>query len=220
MRRRLIGAGLIVLACAALGGTALAAPAGGGRHFPHFSLLNERVAVKKLPLGVRLMVRAPGRARGFGLLRPDHGSVWFGEVERPNATITAVGQGKAVCAFEESNGEAGGGGGECTTMSGARELGLVHVGSCGRQSGRHFRISGLVPDGVTGLALEKGDGTVGRTVPVLENTFAFTVGHEDITLRGVGDPAAEGLERILPLGHVAKGGGRGDCSFYAFTQAP
>jgi hypothetical protein len=52
--RRLIAAGLVVTLCAAVVGTALAAPATGGGHLPHFSLLNERVAVRKLPVELRI----------------------------------------------------------------------------------------------------------------------------------------------------------------------
>lgn len=108
--------------------------------------------------------------------------------------------------------------GACTTLAGARQLGLFDVSSCGKT--RHFRVSILVPDGVTGLQIEKAGGALGRTVPALENTVAFTVGREDITLHGVGDAAAEGLERVLPLGHtVGDRGQRGGCVGYMFDVA-
>lgn len=81
----------------------------------------------------------------------------------------------------------------------------------------------MVPDGVTGIEIDGAGGSVGRTVPVIGNTVAFTVGRKNIFLRGVGDPAAEELERDLPLANVAKGplalGGRGGCSFYTFFEA-
>jgi hypothetical protein len=218
--RRLIAAGLVGLACAAVGGTAFAAPVSGGRHFPHFGLMNERVAIKKLPLEMRLLFEGPGRDKGFGMPHPSHGKVWFGEVQRPKSTIAAVAQGHWVCDFEVASGEAGGGGGSCTTLGGAMELGLLDVDSCGKGPPRHFRIHALVPDGVTALEIEKADGTIGRTVPVIENTVAFTVGREDLELHGVGNPAAEALERKLPLtqvGNLERGGPPG-CGFYTFTE--
>jgi hypothetical protein len=213
-------AGLIVLACAVVAGTALAAPASGGRHLPHFSLLNERVAVKKLPIEIRWLVDGPPGAREFGLPNLGHGPVWFGEVERPNATILAAGSAHWVCESEQSKDELGGGGGSCTTLAATRELFNLNVGSCGEGPARHFRIAGLVPNGVTALAIEKSDGTMGRTVPVIENTVAFTVGREDIALHGIGDAAAERLERRLPLAHLFEPGkNRGGCSSYIFAEA-
>lgn len=214
------GAGLVAMACCVVVAVASAAPAAGGRHFPHFSLLGERVAVKKLPRETRFAIGGPPGAKGFGLLpHVGRGPVWFGQVERPNATIEAVGKGHWVCQFERPHDELGGGGGACTTVAGARELGLLDVRSCGKGPPRHFRIHGLVPDGVTGLEVERSDGTIGRTVTVIENTVAFTIGREDFKLHGVGDAAAEGLERTLPLAHVGGDGGRADCSFYTFVEA-
>jgi hypothetical protein len=147
-----------------------------------------------------------------------HGPVWFGEVERPSATIELVGNRRLVCQWEQPADEfKRGGGGTCSTPQGARELADLSIGSCGKGPPRHFRIHALVPDGVTGLAIEKEDGTIGRTVPVLGNTVAFTIGRENFTMHGVGDAAAERLERRLPLAEVG-GGGRGGCS-YAYTFA-
>jgi hypothetical protein len=212
--------GLVALTCAAVVGSALAAPATGGRHLPYFSLLNERVAVKKLPFGLRFSFGEVPGSKLPDSRRQGHAPVWFGEVERPNATNVAAARGHWVCEFEAPNDEARGEGGACTSLAGARELGLLDVGSCGKGPPRHFRIHGLAPDGVTGLALERSDGTIGRTVPVIENTFAFTVGREDFTLHGVGDGAAEGLERTLPLAHAGNvGGNRAGCSFYTFAEA-
>jgi hypothetical protein len=218
--RRLIGTGLVALVCAAVAGTALAAPASGGRHLPYFSLMDERVAVTKLPFAMRLLFGHALGIKGSGPPRHGHGPLWFGEVERPNATIFAAARGHWVCDFERSHGDADGGGGSCTTTAGARELGLLDVGSCGKGRPRHFRINGLVPDGVTGLELERSDGTIGRTVPVIDNTFAFTVGREDFKLHGVGDVAAEKLERTLPLGHVGGPDSHiAGCTLYSFFEA-
>jgi hypothetical protein len=220
MRSRRLAVGLAALVCLCLAATATAAPVSGGRHFPHFSLLSERVAVKTLPFTTRLLFEGPGRAKGPGLPRSGHGKVWFGEVERPNATTTAVARGHWICDFETPHRELqSGGGGVCTTLGGAMDLGLLDVNSCGKGPPRHFRIHALVPDGVTGLAIEKSDGTIGRTVPAIENTVAFTIGREDFTLHGVGNAAAELLERHLPLAHVLDpGDNRGGCSFYAFAE--
>lgn len=211
---------MATLVCLCVAATATAAPVSGGRHFPHFSLLNQRIAVKTLPFTTRLLFEGPGRAKGPGLPRSGHGKVWFGEVERPNATIVAAARSQWVCDLEVPHDEARGQGGSCTSLAGARELDLLDVGSCGKGPPRHFRIHGLAPDGVTCLALERSDGTIGRTVPVIENTFAFTVGREDFTLHGVGDGAAEGLERTLPLAQIANlGDNRAGCSFYTFAEA-
>jgi hypothetical protein len=217
--RRLIAAGLAVLACAAVGGTALAAPADGGRHFPHFTLLGERVAVKELPDELRLLVAGPPGSKGFGFPHLGHGPVWFGEAVRPNATLAAVAKGHFICQYELPKDIARGGGGVCTQVRGAREFGLLDITSCGKGRPTHFHIHALLPDGVTGVELERDDGTIERTVPVLGNTVAFLVGREDLVLRGVGDAAAEGLERTLPLAHTGNlGGDRGGCSFYTFAE--
>jgi hypothetical protein len=219
--RRLIELGLVVLVCAAVVGTALAAPASGGRHLPYFSLMSERVAIRKLPLELRLSFGwLPGKAK-----RPrwsKHGPVWFGEVERPKTTILAAGNARWVCETEVPKDEMLGGGGTCTTLGASRGLSNLDVSSsCGRTPAGHFRITGLVPNGVTGLEIERADGTIGRTVPVIENTVAFTVGRQNFTLRGVGSPAAERIERPLPLGGKPPLGGEGgDCSFYVWAEAP
>lgn len=93
------------------------------------------------------------------------------------------------------------------------------IGAGGIGPPRRYRITGLVPNGVTGLKVERADGTVGRTVPVIENTVAFTVGREDFTLRGVGDPAAERLERPMPLGGLSGfGDRRGGCAGYTLME--
>ena len=207
-----------MLVCAAGVATAAAAPASGGRHLPHFSAMDKRVAISKLPWESRFLIQGPPGAKRPGPLGVIHGPVWFGEVERPNATIELVGNQRLVCQWEQPADELkGGGGGTCSSSQAARELGDLSVGSCGKGPPRHFRIHALIPDGVTGLAVEKEDGTIGRTVPVLDNTVAFTIGREDFTLHGVGDAAAERLERRLPLAE-AGGGGLGGCSFYTFAE--
>jgi hypothetical protein len=153
-------------------------------------------------------------------LRVTHGPVWFGEVQRPSATIELAGNRHVVCQWEEPADELkGGSGGTCSTSQAARELSDLSVGSCGKGPARHFRIHALVPDGVTGLAIEKEDGTIGRTVPVIENTVAFTLGRENVALHGVGNTAAEGLERNLPLAEVGGGDGRAGCASYDFFEA-
>jgi hypothetical protein len=209
------------LVCVAVAGTARAAPASGGRHLPYFSLMNERVGVKKLPIELRLSFGwFPGGKRAASR-PPKRGPVWFGEVERPKTTIMAAGNGQWVCETEESNDEELGGGGGCTTLAATRELFNLDVSSCGKGPPRQFRIAGLVPNGVTGIEVERSDRTIGRTVPVIENTVAFTVGREDIVLRGVGDSGAEKLERKLPLAHLAKfdDDGSGACASYTIFEA-
>jgi len=204
-RRRIIAVWLVALVCAAVAGTAAASADGG--HLPGFSLLGRRVAIDKLPTELRLSFRVFRGVDGHHG-PPAHGPVWFGEVERPKATIMAAGTKTWVCESEVPKNEfERGGGGGCAALKYARELYDLSIDYCGKA--RRYRIHGLAPDGVTGLAIEKADGTFGRTIPVLENTFAFSVGREDITLRGVGDAAAEELERELPLARSGAGGGGG-----------
>jgi hypothetical protein len=101
------------------------------------------------------------------------------------------------------------------TFDAVRELDGLSVDSC---NGSHqFLVSGLAPNGVAGLALERSDGKIARTIPVIDNTVSFSVGHVNLTLRGVGDAAAERLERSLLLGG-SRGSFGGDCSGYAFTE--
>jgi hypothetical protein len=57
------------------------------------------------------------------------------------------------------------------------------------------------------------------TIPIVDNTFSFSVGHVNFTLRGVGDAFAGRLERHLPLGG-SSGSSRGGCIGYAFTELP
>jgi hypothetical protein len=218
--RRIVTAGLVVLACTGAAGSALASPVGDGRHFPHFGLLGERVALRKLPAELRLLVTGPPGAKGFGSFSHlGHGPVWFGEVERPNATLAAVAKGHWICQYELSEDELGGGGSICAPAVAAREFGLLDVTSCGKGRPTHFRIHALLPDGVTGVEVEKEDGTIGRTVPVVENTVAFRVGRENLALHGVGDAAAEGLQRNLPLARAANlGDDRPGCAFYSFFE--
>jgi hypothetical protein len=216
--RRAVILALAALACAALVGSAAAAPASGGRHLPHISLMNERVAIKKLPFPIRFAFR---QFRGLGHRSqgpPKHGPVWFGEVERRGVTIQAAGTKRWICSFELPHGEAGGGGGSCTSLAEIRSLtGLSSVFSCG--GSQRYRISGLAPNGVTGLQVERAGGRVTRTIAIVDNTFAFSIGHVDVTLHGVGDAAAEGIERSLPLaGHSGLRGNGGGCTGYAFTE--
>jgi hypothetical protein len=212
-------AGLIVLAYAAVAGTALAATASGGRHLPYFSLMSERVAVKKLPFELRFPFgQVPGEI-GTNAGHPTRGPVWFGEVERPNATILAAGDRRKVCEIEKPRDDLQGSGGGCTTLAAARELFDFTVLSCGGGPARHYRIHGLVPNGVTGLEIEKSDGKMGRTVPVIDNTFSFSVGLDDFTLHGTGSAAAEELERSFPLGRAAgRGENRAGCVGLVFAE--
>jgi hypothetical protein len=189
--RRVLMAGVVALACAGIAASAAAAPASGG-HLPYFSLMNKRVAKSKLPFGMGFWFEGK-HGSGFGA--PVHGPVWFGAVERKGSTIVAAGTNHLVCESEEPKAGTGGAGGSCTGLKEARELELLSINSsCGGHAS-HFRLTGIVPNGITGLAIEKEDGTIGRTVPVVDNTVAFSVGHENITLKGVGDAAAEAFER-------------------------
>jgi hypothetical protein len=213
-RRGLI-IGLAAVACAVLAGSAGAGPASGGRHMPYLSLMNERVAIKKLPFLLRFSFRQFGRHGLRGRRPPKHGLVWFGEAKQRGATFQVGGTKHWLCDFEIPEGEAGGGGGSCATLADVRRMDELSIDSCG---GSHqYRINGLAPNGVTGVEVERSDGTITRTIPVVDNIVAFSIGHVDVTLHGVGDAAAEAIERNLPLAG-SSGSSRGGCSGYAFTE--
>lgn len=195
-----------MLLCAGFAGGATAAPASGGRHLPGFSLLNERVAIKKLPPGMRFSFQ---RAHGFGSGHPKvRGPVWFGEVKRPGSTIVAAGVKGWVCDDVErqaANGT-GSGSGSCMPLAEARELQMLTLSESCFGSHGGARISGLVPDGVTGLEVVEKGGTVARTLPVVDNAVSFPVGAGTTLLRAAGGAAAEGLEwRVPPFGSGAPG---------------
>jgi hypothetical protein len=131
------------------------------------------------------------------------------------ACVAVAGTKHWLCDFELPAGEIGGGGGACTTLAGVHRLDDILPFSCG---GSHrFRLRGLVPDGVTGLKVERADGRITRTIPVTDNFFAFSIGHVDFTLRGVGDAVAEEIERSLPLAGSSVSP-RDSCGGYAFTE--
>lgn len=214
-RLRVVVAGVVALLLVTVAGTAAAAPASGGRHLPYLSLLNERVAIKKLPLMLRFAFGGFGSLNHSGPHPPKHGPVWFGESKQGGATFEVAGTKHWLCDFEIEGGETGGGGGSCATLADVRRLGELSVRACG---GSHqFRIHGLAPNGMTGLEVERSGGRVTRTIPIIDNIFSFAIGHVDITLRGVGDAAAERLERHLPLAGPS-GGSRGGCGGYVFTE--
>lgn len=208
---------MVMLICGALGAQAAA----DGGHLPGFSVADRRVAIAKLPESIRFPFGGIPGAKGIGLPHVGHGPVWFGEVRRPKGTIYVAGNGRWVCVSEVRVGEPGGGS-SCTTPGGAREFGLLDVGSCGKGPPRHFRVTALLPDGVEAVELEKAGGKIGRTVPVIENTLAFTIGREDVVLHGTGDATAETFERGLPLARTANdfpGDGQGGCAGYIFAEA-
>jgi hypothetical protein len=216
--RRWVGiVGVVVLACGVLGASAAA----DGGHLRGFSVADKRVAIAKLPGSVRFAFAGIPGVKGFGPPHVGHGPVWLGEVRRPKGTIYVAGNGRWVCASEARVGESGGGS-SCTSPAAARGLGLLDISACGKGLPRHFRITALVPDGVDAFEIEKAGGKIGRTVPVIENTLAFTIGRENLVMRATGGPAAEGLERNLPLAEAAKGfggDGRGGCSTFSFFEA-
>ena len=207
--------GLVLIACGALGASAAA----DGGHLPGFSVADKRVAITKLPEAIRFsFMRIPGE-KGTRLPQVGHGPVWFGEVERPKGTIYVAGNERWVCLSEARVGESGGSS-SCTAPAAAREFGLLDVSACGKGPPRHFRVVALMPDGVDAVELEKAGGKIGRTVPAIENTLAFTIGRENVVLHGTGDSAAEALERGLPLAQAAKLlPGKGGCASYIFAEA-
>jgi hypothetical protein len=214
-RRRACLVSLAVLVCAAFAGGAAAAPSSGGRHMPYVSLMNERVAIKKLPFLLRFSFRESGKIHLRGRRPPKHGPVWFGEAKRQGATFQVAGTKHWLCDFELPKGELGGGGGSCASLADVRRLDELSIDSCG---GSHrFRVQGLAPNGLTGVEVERSDGRITRTIPIVDNILAFSIGHVDVTLHGLGDAAAESIERNLPLAGPSGFNG-GGCSGYAFTE--
>jgi hypothetical protein len=219
-RRRGAIVGLMLIVCAVVGATAGAAGADGG-HLPGFSLLGRKVGRSKLPESVGFFFNGIPGAKGTRIGHSGHGPVWFGEVARPKATIDAAGNGQWLCESEVRVGQTDGGG-ACEPPGAAREFGLLDVSSCGKGPIRVFRIVGLVPDGITGLEVEEAGGKIGRTVPVIDNTVAFSIGPENIVLQGIGQPDAEEFERRLPLAETARdfgGDDQGGCGSYTFAEA-
>lgn len=210
-------AGLALIVCGVLGAPAAA----DGGHLPGFSVAHQRVAVAKLPEELRFSFAGFPGAKGSGLPHVGHGPVWFGEVQRPKATIYVAGDRHWVCASEVRI-DGVGGGSSCTTPATAREDGILEIGACGKGRPRHFRVVGLVPDGFISVGIEKDGGAGARKVPVIENTFAFTIGRANIVLRGSGTPAAEEFERKLPLARAAEqlgGNKQAGCTGLLFLEA-
>lgn len=214
------GAAIAALVVSALGLLGAPAAAEGG-HLPGFSVAAKRVAIAKLPEILRFAFGDIPVVKGNPFPQVGHGPVWFGEVARPRATVYVAGNRRWVCVTEVKAQESGEGA-ICTTPAAAREFGLLDIGACSKGPPRHFRVYALLPDGVEAVEVVKPGGAIGRTVPVIGNTIAFTIGREDVVLRATGGPAAEGLERSLPLARVGNSGGDegADCSGYAFVESP
>lgn len=160
--------------------------------------MNERVAIKKLPSSLRFSFQqVHGFGQGHSKVR---GPVWFGEVKRAGSTIVAAGVKGWVCDDVErqaANGT-GSGSGSCMPLAEARELQMLTLSESCFGSHRGARISGLVPDGVSGLEVVEKGGAVARTVLVVDNAVSFPVGDGAILLRAAGGAAAEGLEWRVP----------------------
>jgi len=215
--RRAAIAGLVL---AVLGASGASAASGRG-HLPGFSVADRKVAIKDLPETLRFSFGGVPGVKGAGFPHHGHGPVWFGEVQRPKGTVYVGGNHRWVCVGEARSDELDGGS-SCTTPAAAREFGILDISSCGKGPPRHFRVIGLVPDGITTMRVVKLGGAAGRTVPVIENAFAFTIGREDIVLHGSGSAATEALERTLPLAQAAKdlgGADRAGCAGYFFAEA-
>jgi hypothetical protein len=195
--------------------------AAGGGHLPGFSVADQRVAAAKLPESLRFTFGGIPGAKGTGLPHVGKGPLWFGEAQRPKGTVYVAGNGRWVCESEVRDGSLGGGS-SCTTPAAARELGLLDVSACGKGAPRHFRVVGLAPDGVTAFDIVQAGGKPGRTVPVIGNTVAFTIGRENVVMRATGDATAAGLERRLPLAQSGKGFGGSvgaGCASFTFFES-
>ncbi len=112
-------------------GSAAAAPASGGRHMPGVSLMNERVAIKKLPFLSALLIPPVRRSRHPRPARR-RSTVRSGSA-KPNAkgaTFQVAGTKHWLCDFELPAGEVGGGGGSCATLADVRRMDELSIDSC------------------------------------------------------------------------------------------
>lgn len=193
---------VLVLMLAAL--SLSAAPAGADRtsqistHVADFNLLSKSTGVSRLPLILRsplkrMLPTAPRHLR-------------WGKANLPESTIIAAGNRKVICFFERVKGSEGGAG-SCNRRPEALVKGLTVLTVCGGTNQGAMRISGVVPNGITALGVDRhNDGTIEETIPVIENAFTVSLEAVGVVLHGVG-PRAHGFAIKYPLGRLAAANG-------------
>jgi hypothetical protein len=169
------------------------------RHVSHFSLLHHRVGLPHLPYALRfglsqwLSEGTPRNLRGGTVHLPEE------------VVIYGVGSPEVACMSLKSGGWPLGGGGvrrplsNCASMADARRKGVSIVSSSSCPS-RRFRISGLVPNGITNVGIGRYDtGEIEEVVPVKSNAFTLLLQSPvGVVLHGIG-PKSGGFKMKFPL---------------------
>ena len=169
-----------------------------GAHVPHFNILSTPVKLSEIPRALRTPFdRLPtGKQRRLRI----------GRVHLNGTTITAIGNHHQICYLAWRRGF--GGGGSCSRFSDALARGLSSVAICGGVQPGMVRISGIVPNGVTELGVDRhADGTIEETVPVLLNAFSVELDPVGVILHGIGDAKAAQIELKYPLQRLASANG-------------
>ena len=118
-----------------------------------------------------------------------------GVVRRKGGDVTVAAIGGAICAFL-----AGGIGGcdDAQRVIAGQSFG-AEPAPCGQ-----FRVLGVVPDGVTSIAIDIGDdGDIDSTLPVTSNVYVGTVDPVLITAQGRDESGATRFTLEMPLSYYA-----------------
>ncbi|MBN9622136.1 MAG: hypothetical protein J0H06_04135 [Actinobacteria bacterium] len=202
MRRTksILALGLAVATMAAIGPVAVGAPTAAAgpnpaMHLPHFDLLDRPTSLEAMPRILRVPFEKDlprGARHGF----------WKGKVRLPEGTITAIGNRRLIC-FEHRLHEVGAG--SCDRTRRILHKGLSVSSFC-VGGGEEVRISGLVPNGITALGVDRrADGSIEEEVPVRDNAFSVVLEPAGVVLHAIG-PDARGLAMKYPLGRLSKEG--------------
>jgi len=168
------------------------------KHLPHFNLLSHPVGIPHLPrdlqYGLSLWL-PPVKVRPLKLRG---GTVHFGEIE-----VYGVGSLQAVCIRVSEEGSVSRSGprgrnSACAPVSSTLERGVAILWSC-VGAGSAVRVTGLVPNGILGLGVERGaSGEIEEVIPVKNNAFVALIDRVAVVLHGMGSSGA-GFEMKFPL---------------------
>jgi hypothetical protein len=172
------------------------------KHLPHFNLLSHPVGVPHLPrdlqYGLSLWlppIDPPVKVRPLKLRG---GTVHFGEIE-----VYGVGSLQTVCirvSGERSLRQPGprGRGSACAPVPSALRRGIAILSSCTGVRGGVL-VTGLVPNGILGLGVERaGSGVIEEVIPVKNNAFVAPIERVAVVLHGMGSSGG-GFEMKFPL---------------------
>lgn len=188
-------------ALAMASGLAVAASPSGEHPAPApvlgFDLLRQPTTLADLPLAQRRIVRkALGERRARDLRT--------GEVKFSAGKISAVGNDAVVCLF---SGIESYGAGACAPRRAALRGGITFLLFCAGRFGDRARITGIVPNGVAAVRLERvDDGSLIREAKVVSNAFTMIVPPVEAIKIWVGRRL--GVTRPIPLEKLA---GESEC---------